>query len=49
VEGVGNGLVVGKDDEMSSFHHMAEMLYSIVDREQLAILGAVTLLGCVKF
>jgi hypothetical protein len=31
------------------FQHMAEMLYGLVDGQQLAIVGAILLLGKVQF
>jgi hypothetical protein len=31
LEGVGDGLVVGEDDEVSRFQHMVEMLYSFIN------------------
>jgi hypothetical protein len=30
-EGVGDGLVVGEDDEVAPFQHMEEMLYGLID------------------
>jgi hypothetical protein len=49
LEGVGDGLVVGEDGEVASFQHMAEMLYGLADGKQLAIVGAVLLLGRTEF
>jgi hypothetical protein len=49
LEGVGDGFVVGEDDEVARFQHMAEMLYDLVDDQVLAIVGAVLLLGRVEF
>jgi hypothetical protein len=48
LEGVGDGLVVGGNGEVARFQHMAEILYGIVGGEQLAIVGAVFLLGRVE-
>jgi hypothetical protein len=31
LKGVGNGLMVSEDDEVTRFQHMAEMLYGFVD------------------
>jgi hypothetical protein len=41
--------VVGEDGVVARFQHMAEMLYGLVDAQQLAIVGAVLLLGRVEF
>jgi hypothetical protein len=41
--------VVGKDGELARLEHLAEMLYGFVDGQQLAIVGAVLLLGRVEF
>jgi hypothetical protein len=41
--------VVGEDGEMARFQHMAEILYGLVDGKQLAIVGAVLLLGRIEF
>jgi hypothetical protein len=41
--------VVGEDGEVARFQHMAEMLYGLVDGQQLAILGDVLLLGRTEF
>jgi hypothetical protein len=41
--------VVGEDGEVARFQHMAEMLYGLVDGQQLAIVGAVLLLGRIEF
>jgi hypothetical protein len=41
--------MVGEVDEMARFQHMAEMLYGLVDGQQLAVLCAVFLLGRVEF
>jgi hypothetical protein len=49
LEGVGDGLVVGEDGEVASFQQMAEILYGLVDGKQLAIVGAVFLLGRNEF
>jgi hypothetical protein len=35
LEGVGNGLVVSEDGEVARFQHIAEMLYGLVDGQQL--------------
>jgi hypothetical protein len=48
LEGVRDGLVVGEDVEVARLQHMAEMLYAIVDGQQLAIVGPVILLGRVE-
>jgi hypothetical protein len=48
LEDVGNGLVVGEDCEVVRFQHMAEMLYGLVYGQQLAIVGAVLLLGRIE-
>jgi hypothetical protein len=48
LEGVGDGLLV-EDGEMARFQHMAEMLYGFVYGQQLAVVGAVLLLGRVEF
>jgi hypothetical protein len=32
---VGDGLVVGEDGEVARFQHMAEILYGLVDGQQL--------------
>jgi hypothetical protein len=40
---------VGKDDEAAHFQHVAEMLYSIVDGQQLAVVCTVFLLSQVEF
>jgi hypothetical protein len=37
--------VVGKDDELARFQHVAEMLYGLVDGQQLVVLCTVLLLG----
>jgi hypothetical protein len=47
--GVGYRLMVGKDDEVARFQHMAEMVYGLVDDQQLADVCAVFLLGRVEF
>jgi hypothetical protein len=31
LEGVGDGLVVGEDDELARFRHTAKMFYGLVD------------------
>jgi hypothetical protein len=49
LKGVGEGLVIGEDGEVMHFQHMAGMLYGLVDGQQLAIVGAVLLLGRVEF
>jgi hypothetical protein len=49
LEGVRDGLVVSEDDEVARFQHMTEMFYGLVDGQQLAVVGAVLLLGRVEF
>jgi hypothetical protein len=44
LEGVDDGLIASEDDEVARFQHIAEMLYGLVDGQQLAVLGAVFLL-----
>jgi hypothetical protein len=41
--------MVGEDDEMARLQHMAEMLYSLVDCQQLTVKSTVFLLGRVEF
>jgi hypothetical protein len=41
--------VAGEDDEVARFQHVAEMLYGLVDGQQLAVVSAVFLLGRVEF
>jgi hypothetical protein len=41
--------VVGVDGEVVRFQQMAEMLYGLADGQQLAIVGAVFLLGRVGY
>jgi hypothetical protein len=48
LEGVCDGLVVGEDDEVARFQHMAEMLYGLVDGQLLTVV-AVLSLARVKF
>jgi hypothetical protein len=49
LEGVGDWLVRGEDDEVARFQHVAEMLYGFVHGQQLAVVRAVFLLGRVEF
>jgi len=48
-EGVGQRLVVGEDHEVPCFQHMTEMLNSLVDSQQLSVIGAIFLLRCTQF
>jgi hypothetical protein len=41
--------MVGEDDEVARFQHVAEMLYSLVDCQQFAVVCAVFLLSRVEF
>jgi hypothetical protein len=41
--------VVGEDDEVARIQHMTEMLYSLIDCQQLVVVSAVFLLGQVEF
>jgi hypothetical protein len=49
MEGIGDGLVVGEDEEVARFQHMAEMFYGLVYGQELAVIDAVFLLGRVRF
>jgi hypothetical protein len=49
LEGIGDGLVVGEVSGMARVQRMAEMLYGFVDGQELAIVGAVLLLGRIEF
>jgi hypothetical protein len=49
LEGVGDGLVVGVDDEAARFQHMTEMFYGLVYGQQLEVVSAVFLLDRVEF
>jgi hypothetical protein len=40
--------VVGEDDELARFQHMAEMLCGLLDGQQLAVVCAVFLLGWIQ-
>ena len=48
-EGVGQRLVVGEGQEVPCFKHMTEMLDSLVDSQQLSVVGAIFLLRCTHF
>jgi len=48
-EGVGQRLVVGEDYEVPCFQHMTEMLDSLVDSQQLSVVGAIFLLRRTHF
>jgi hypothetical protein len=41
--------VVGEDGDVARFQHMAELRHGLVDGQQLAVVGAVLLLGRVEF
>jgi hypothetical protein len=41
--------VFGEDYEVARFQHVAEMLYALVDGQQLAVVSPVFLLGPVEF
>jgi hypothetical protein len=49
VEGVGDRLMVGEDDEVARFQHVIEMVYGLVNDQQLAVVCAVFLLGRIEF
>jgi len=44
VSGVDQRLVAGEDHEMPCFLHVSEMLHSLVDSQQLYVVGAILLL-----
>jgi hypothetical protein len=41
LEVIGDRLIVGEDDEMACFQHVAEMLYGLVYGQQLVVLCAI--------
>jgi hypothetical protein len=49
LKGAGDRFVVGKDDEVARFQHVSEMLYSLVDGQQLAVVCTVFLLSQIEF
>jgi hypothetical protein len=49
LEGVRDTLVVGKNDEMTRFQHVAEMLHGLVDCQKLSVIRAVFLLSRAEF
>ena len=48
-ESVGQWLVVGEDHEVPSFQHDSEVLYSLVDGQQLSVVGAILLCAVLNF
>jgi hypothetical protein len=48
LEGVGDELMVSEDEEVAHFQHVMEMLHSLIDCQQLSIVGAVFLPGRIE-
>ena len=48
-ESVGQRLVVGEDHKVLCFEHVSEMLHSLVDSQQLSVVGTIFLLRRAHF